>query len=1165
MVRSMLEAGGCYIMLSDHRYSKQLVQRREASMRSALQSADMDIKEEQVFFRDADQVAAWANHHQTVALRIKEQTAPGTVGPFRSWSHWAGHTEHEQSPWVDDERLIELSTWLHGRVATERGVARVVGLPGVGKSRLVLEALRNTDSTLSDIVMYTIESESGAHTINAVVQNLAVAGTRAIVVVDECTIQTHRVLAGMVSRSSSQLSLITLDNEFPSGTVDDATFLISEAPKSVSEAIVRRVAPSLAPVDQTRVVQFSKGFPKIASRIANLWGTVPIAHATDDDLVDAFVLGHSSEERGLRLRSARLLAAFGTIRVEPASDGPLDEIAHLGRNLNATDLRFSISPRVQQGATQRQGKYVVIQPRPIAMNLAERQWNEWSPDTWDDVLAGALSSDLKVSAARQLSMLNDTEVAKRVVTHICRPAGPLDILNISKPDAQRILSALAEVDPGSIVAYVERSINHWDLSTISTIVRSDLVRALAKVAFDSTTFSVGARLLLRIASAEEHTFGAMNDQLRSVSRRGSSGAASAFQSLFPAFLGNTSADGAARLFLLDEALKDDLPVQHTIIVKALIEGITTTHFSRQVGPEILGSRPALNEWYPATRKELADYIEGCITRLGSLAINDDEAGASARVGLAQSLHSLIAHGYIDALETVVRQVSRTREPWTAVQNSLGFVLTSDADWLDDETATRIKKLLGQLRPQTLESRIRAHVIHGMWDHNIDGVQFIESFEHYQRRVDSIRRLADEGFARPEILAPLLSELSSGRQNMAFEFGKAAADCDQQLFWLDPIVQAVVQSTGGERNYDLVTGYLTGISQHRPDKLTEFMEEAKKSPDLAPCLPLLCRRVGISSGDIGLVMRALQNGLLPPRHLKEWHVQTSMDDVSEKAILPLFDMLVEHSPDAFEVAVELVDCYVNDDTRRLHRLRPLILKIAQMSARWKLRYDTMTGFYFERLMNRVLDEGRQSSSACSMALELTKSLLDSNHHADMHLMDPILPKLLSDFPEISWPLIGHTVVSNRDTTKRLEHILGRHPFGVKKKPHILCLPSDAMFAWCHAYPEHAPAFVAGILPILATPRAHARPCLHPTMERLLIDFGRRSDVEERIKENIETLGWFGSEEAQYAQFEIPLKELVSHRVPRVGVWAKKMLDYLSSRKQEAMSRDTERRCRSELWQ
>ena len=1091
-------------------------------MRSALRCADMDIKDEQVSFRDADQVADWANHHQTIAMSVKEQT--GTIGPFRSWSHWAGHTEHEQSPWVDDERLVELSTWLHGRVATERGVARLVGLWGIGKSRLALEALGNGDSAHSAIVMYAVESESRAHTINGIVQNLAVAGRRAIVVVDECTIQTHRILAGMVSRSSSRLSLLTIDDEFPSGAVDDTTFLVSEAPYSVSEAIVRHVAPSLSSVDERRIVQFSNGFPKIASRIAHSWGNVPIANTTYDDLVDAFVLGHNSEERDLRLRSARLLATFGLIRVEPASDCPLDETAHLGRKLDAKDLRFSISPRAQQGAMQRRGRYVVIQPRPIAMNLAQRQWNEWSPDTWDEVLTGGIRSDLRVSAARQLSLLNDTEIAKRVVTHICRPGGPLDIPNIAKPGYQEVLSLLAEIDPASIAAQIERSLNAWDLSKCSTLVRSDLVRALGKIAFDSTTFLVGARLLLRIATVEERVSGSMTAQLRRVLRSGSSGAASAFQCLFPAFLGNTAADGSARLFLLDETLKDDVPVQRTIIVKSLIEGLKTSHFSRQVGPEIHGSRPVLKEWYPATRNEFDDYVKDCLTRLGKLATNDDEAGASARVGLAQSLHSLIAHGYIDAVETVVRHVSETWEPWTAVLNSLGVVLASDADWLDDEATTRIKKLVEQLQPKTLESRIRAHVTHGMWDHNLNGGQFIETLEHHQHRIDSIRRLADEAFGRPAILAPLLSELSSGRQNMAFEFGKAGADCDQPLFWLNPIVQAVVEATHGERNYDLLTGYLTGISLRRPDELTALKDRAAKSPELAPCLPLLCRRVGITSDDIGLVMRALQNGLLPPLHLKEWHVQASMDDVSRNAIVPLFDMLVEHSSDAFEVAVELVDGYVDEDTRRLDGLRLLVLKIAKISTRWKLTYDTMTVYHFERLMNRVLGEGRRSGSACSMALELTKSLLNSARYSAGRFLDPILPQLLSDFPEISWPLIGHAVVSDNKTARRLGDILGRHPFGGIKEPHILCLPPDAMFAWCHAHPEHAPAFVAGVLPLLATPRENAKPRLHPAMERLLIEFGDRNDVEERTKENIDTLGWSGSEATQYAQFEMPLKEL-----------------------------------------
>ena len=50
----------------------------------ALRDADMNIEDEQVDFRDAEQIATWVNSHPPVATWVKEQTH-GTTGPFRSW------------------------------------------------------------------------------------------------------------------------------------------------------------------------------------------------------------------------------------------------------------------------------------------------------------------------------------------------------------------------------------------------------------------------------------------------------------------------------------------------------------------------------------------------------------------------------------------------------------------------------------------------------------------------------------------------------------------------------------------------------------------------------------------------------------------------------------------------------------------------------------------------------------------------------------------------------------------------------------------------------------------------------------------------------------------------------------------------------------------------
>ena len=84
MVRSALEVGGHYIMLCAHPYDGKQINERKARICKALRDAGMNIEDEQVDFRDAEQIATWVNSHPPVATWVKEQTH-GTIGPFRSW------------------------------------------------------------------------------------------------------------------------------------------------------------------------------------------------------------------------------------------------------------------------------------------------------------------------------------------------------------------------------------------------------------------------------------------------------------------------------------------------------------------------------------------------------------------------------------------------------------------------------------------------------------------------------------------------------------------------------------------------------------------------------------------------------------------------------------------------------------------------------------------------------------------------------------------------------------------------------------------------------------------------------------------------------------------------------------------------------------------------
>ena len=1144
MVRQVLQSGGCYIIFCGSRYVQQLIERREAAVHDALLGAGIDIEDHQIGFRDADQIANWVNFHQPVAMWVTEHTQPGTIGPFRPWSHWAGRAEHAALPCVQDERLLALAAWLGERVRHVRSISRVVGFWGVGKSRLTLQALRRGGDFVSHLVMYAVESECGAVVAKQIVQNLADSGTRAIVVVDQCSPETHRDLASFASRSKCGLSLITIDDEVPAGDLDDMTFNVPEAATSVTEAIINRTSPGLPFEDQRRLARFSEGFPAVARRIAQVWTTLPVAQATDDDLVDAFVLGRNPSERALLLKSACLLATFGLVRVESEGDKAAQhaEIAELGRSLTTDDFYALVQELTARGVAQRRGGVALLRPRPIAINLAKRQWNEWSPTRWDEVLAGDISPDLKVSAARQLVLLNDlrrTPIAERVVGHLCRTGGPFaGVVELTIAGHGQVLSVLAEIDAAKVAEQIKRILNDIEGgSQIRRDVGAYLVTALEKIAFDSGTFEEGARLLLRLALVQPEVW------TKSPCRQ--------FRALFPVLLGNTEADGGARLSLLDELRHSDDAKQLAILATALAAGAKTSHFIRDVGAETCGSRPALEPWRPETRIEIDEYISLCVKWLSELAKRDDAAGSVARTELAKSLRSLVPDGFIDIVETIVPQVTAAVPQWTDALESLGRVLTQPNIDLPVNVGERVRKLIAELLPQDLMTRVRFLITEMPWDYPYEAAPDHET--KYRRKVEAVRGVTRELVKHPAVLKGVLPDVGRGRQRMAHVFGEALADTvDSPDEWLDGVVGAVAEAPCESRNYDLLAGYLAGLAARAPRLLETAKGRVARSRELAPALPQIFQRLRafqeVTAADVGLLIDAVNGSRLSPLGFGQGLFGAVLTRVPPGVAAPLFDVLIDHSAEAFSEVVQMIATYVYGATYRLEELRPQIRRIAESVTRWDGIPDVaMVRGCFGEIMNWMLRKGREEPDARATALALARALVAMNGYDQSDLLTSIAPLLLSGFPEIVWPLVGQAMISGEHESRKIVPMLP-----------LIELPEDTMFAWCHAHPDRAPAVAARRLPVVQGAELHRR------MVRLLDEFGERPGVLQAVDLNMGNFICDGSGADFLARYDGPLQTLRQHRIPKVRTWAKQMLMRYGEITENLRRRDEEYAARAQMW-
>ena len=1179
MVRAALEAGGHYIMLCARPYTHQQIEVRESRIRAALRAAGMEIDDAQVDFRDADQVAAWVNRHPSVAAWAKEWTQPGTVGPFRSWTHWASRSEHDSSSWAEDERLHGLRDTVREGVSEPRRVFRVVGASGVGKSRLLLQALEPSDEeaefgySIADLVLYADESEVGAVAITGVVQKLAENRQRAVVVVDRCPPETHRILVGLVQRRESSLSLVTLDDDVPADVREQTIVELSghetivkvpEAPRSVIEAVINEVCPGLPSEDFRRLAHFSRGFPKVAHLVAQAWATSrPIAHATEEHFAEAFVLGRRVHDHELVLRSARLLAAFRLVRMDHGEDDQLAEVADRSRNLSAATLREGFIRLIDRGVARHRGRSVVLEPRPIALRLAEEQWRRgWSPDEWDAILGGDTSPDLKVGAAKQLALLNTIGIAQQVVERVCRRGGPFDALGSDlHPDHAEVLSALAEIDSSLVARQIARALADFpDLDLVQGDVRRHLVWALDKIAFHPDSFDQGARLLLRLAVAENEVY--------------SNNATGQFTALFPVVLGNTAADGSERLLLLDEVAQSHDLAQRKIVVDALIAGSATGHFFRSAGPETQGSRPTIPSWRPRTRDEALAYIEGCVDLLVGFATGDDDVADAARVGLGRNLRSLAADGFIGLVEKIVHQVGPARDSWPEALEALGEFLRYEGRRAKPEALTRMRTLLDEFAPRTLDARVRFLVTEMSRDYLCD-----EEPDHerrYQRQVQEVRDFAAELLQEPDTLRgflPLLSRLpepTDGRhpQRMISPFGHAVAElAPSSLEWLDRFIDALHELPEDHRDFDLLSGYLLGINETHPDAVTSFKERAAKSDVLAPALPIVCWRLRIVASDVELVLSALHASFLHPFHLLQWGGGGILAEVEARAVAPLFDALLDHSVEGYVVALRLIGMYAHRRTEVLEHFRSQLRKAAENLTRWSpSRRLGMADHDFGNLMKWLLDKGRDDPDARAAALVLARALVSPEDDGGESMIKPLIRFLLRHFPEIAWPIVGQTVISDPVRAWRLRYLLrGSLSSDERHDAPMLSLPEDVLFEWCRANPDRAPAFTAMVVPALATYDKKAQePSLHPSMARLLEEFGDREDVLDAVGGNIRSYFGWGSPTEYFALYETPLSRLRDeHPSARVRRWAKGMLRQIAAESKGILSEDDEWHARHEV--
>jgi hypothetical protein len=614
-----LRNGGSYVLVLGKGLTDKKVEDRRQRLLSVAIELGLLLADDRSRLRiyDANKLARWASEHPSLAVS-RLAGGPGNVAIDHA--EWSNRRPHKRT-WTPDKKRTDAIASLRATIKTVGVVdVRVQGESGIGKTRLILEALR--DEELSPLVAYV---DNAAEVSGELLRHLLGAARSVILVVDECSAELHAKLTDRLPAETSS-KLITVGQEGPAVTPTPIVGLES-MPTDDVEQFLKVNFPNLGSEARRFVAAHSRGNLRwtivLAERVPEIDQAAELITRND---ITAFIEAVLPEGRDFFCSAA--LALLSRVGWEREVRYQLEIMASFsGRTV--AELEAVAQDLQGRGVLARHGRFCAIEPHPLAVFLAAEAWRKDAARIVGDLLP-KLDEGMALALFERVADLGRFEPAQSVLSNLLSGDGPFATLDrIDETGAGRLLTQLAIVLPQQVALHLSEQIEALSLEGLKahTRLRRDLVWTLEKLAWHRATFEVAGNALLRLAVAETETY--------------ANNATGTWVALFGTMLPATAATPIERIgYLRSIATNPNVEVRKLTIAGAShalirLEGIT-------VSAELQGGVLVEPRGTPKTYAEAYQYHVAAIDILDLLTHDDDHKLArSAEDALLSALHVVI--------------------------------------------------------------------------------------------------------------------------------------------------------------------------------------------------------------------------------------------------------------------------------------------------------------------------------------------------------------------------------------------------------------------------------------------------------------------------------------------------------------------------------------------
>ncbi|AFC23027.1 hypothetical protein [Saprospira grandis] len=1091
---------------------------------------------------------------------------------FRSLSAWSNFNI---IAYEDNSLLKELRDKILQTLAENR-YPRVVGLSGLGKTRLVFESLKaRIDTPKDNIVYFDVEGDSynapKAQNLMVLVAEATKNNLDITLVLDNCEPDLHKKIAETIRGGS--IKLLTINNEAVKSDIDPEVCTPIEMKPEINEGILKEILRSNLqkhnlPEDIIRkYIDCADNFPLMGLKIIESCnrdeGEVNREVLIDNEVQRKIIFGNDKENKE-ELKVLQAIALFDKVLYVSRSIEeflPVNEIEELEKvgvyiaeelcGVTYDSFQKTCDKYLKKGLLEAKGRYIYLKPLPLALKLAVRWWRDArNAKVKSRFLEFQKIKDLGLQAAQRLEDLSNLKNSKLLVKELWGPGCPFskaEFLNTYM--GSRLFRSICVVNPEVAVEALWDNYRNYTIDQLLEIQegRRNLVWALEKLCYRKTSFPKAAKLMLMFAVAENERIG--------------NNATGQFKSLFKVFLAGTETPLANRLAIINWGIEKSQDFRK-ICLEACSSALETIRFTRMLGAEKQGSKILVD--HKPSIEEINDYWASILEILKIEIDKKEEPYSAIALDIVEHRVLYLLVPYFLPMPYPPERIKKyildlysfNNGNWLSMYEEIQRVSTFKD--IPSESRIVIDDLLVELAPQTFELMLVNTVVRPTWR----GRVLDEKNNKVSENEILIDELIDEIEKKNIDLSPYIDLLFVGEQRYTYYFASKLAKTKIYAGdnnFLKKIIDKFIEIEDESKNPIFWLNFIRNqndidfkrsayYSVLKNDKINIY------ASNLLPWLLPPCKE------DVSALLEVVRKNPSLVDSLEALTYARFLSKLNKDDVKWLIYEIDSLGDKGNKLAIQFLGtlCYNNSENWGYYKED--LLKLL-MKSDYLLTVDgpqDLSRMNFIDNSIKLLEE----SSQLAFALKLTKDILvvcsgqSIGQEDDLRML---LKVLLKEYFNDVWPLLADSLLG-KDF---------RQKFNIKNLLHKTSIFYCDSFLfddrsnyaeilnWCTKNQPKAPLIIVGILPIFQKDNSVT---WHEFTMSIIDEFGTQEGVLEALAARMETFSSSGSMVPLMEDRKKISAKLLDHRIPEVQEWAKGRVEYYEKRIKEEQIRDEERNLR-----